>query len=89
MPVAAAIDEQAGPAAIAAAAATGREAVAIHLGPGVAETGALFQPLQQLFSLCFGSRQLFRVCKDQLVVQETVLATVGVDQLQLNAFIET
>jgi len=64
-PVAAAINEQAGPTAFATAAAAGREVVAIHLGTGIAETGALIQTQQQFFTLCIGCSQLFRACKGQ------------------------
>jgi len=86
VPVAAAIDEQAGPAAISATPATGREASAIHLGSGVVDTSVVIQPLQQNIPLCIGSSQLSRACKGQQVIPETVFAAVGFNLPQLNAF---
>jgi len=86
--VAASVDEQAGPAAVTAAPAAGRQAVAINLGSGVAETGAAIQPPQQFVPLCAGCSQLIRACKVQQLVTVPVLAAVGFDQLLSNAVAE-
>src|SRR6185369_1470365 len=86
LPVTAAVDKKAGPAAIAAVPATGRETVAIHLGPGITESGMLRQPLQQFPALSFRSYQPFTACKGQKVVAGVVLETIGFDQPLLIAF---
>jgi hypothetical protein len=87
--VTAAVDEQAGPAAITATAATRGKSITIHLGPGTTECGALFQPIQELISFCTGCWQLFGAYKGQQVILKAVLTTVGLNLLQLNAFFNT
>jgi hypothetical protein len=88
VPVAASIDEQARPVTFTTTPATWREAAAIHLGACVPKTGALIQPMQQLFSLCNSGNKLFGTCKGQHIVLATVLATVGLNLPQMNAFVE-
>jgi hypothetical protein len=88
LPVTATVDKQAGPATSAAVPATGRETVAIYLGPGITESSVLLQPLQQFPALGLRSYQPVTAGKVKQVVIVTVLKTVGFYQPQLIAFKE-